>query len=219
MPAERRAACTLALFAKAPVAGQAKTRLIPLLGPEGAARAHEQMTRRALALLRGFAAQPGAQAVVWAAGDARHPLFETSALPVQAQCDGDLGARMRHCIAAHRGAGHVIVIGSDCPALDLPVLTQVRSHLDAGAALAFVPASDGGYVLVAARAQADDALLDSCFSGIAWSTAEVMPQTRAALAATGLRPERDWVELPALWDVDEPADYRRALAAGLLSDR
>jgi glycosyltransferase A (GT-A) superfamily protein (DUF2064 family) len=72
----------------------------------------------------------------------------------------------------------------------------------------FVPAEDGGYVLVgSAEANAVP------FTGIAWSTAEVMAQTRAALTAANQR----WAELPPSWDIDEPADVDRAVAAGLLA--
>ena len=69
-----------------------------------------------------------------------------------------------------------------------------------------IPAEDGGYVLLGLRRP-----LPQVFDGVAWSTPHVLAQTRAQLAAAGAR----WVELPALWDVDEPADWARlqALAA------
>ena len=45
-----------------------------------------------------------------------------------------------------------------------------------------------------------------------WSTRRVMAQTRERLSTVGAR----WVELPTLWDVDEPADWQRwnAMAHG-----
>jgi glycosyltransferase A (GT-A) superfamily protein (DUF2064 family) len=49
------------------------------------------------------------------------------------------------------------------------------------------------------------------FEGIAWSTEEVMAETRRRLNANGLK----WRELETLWDVDRPADYQRLLASGL----
>jgi glycosyltransferase A (GT-A) superfamily protein (DUF2064 family) len=78
--------------------------------------------------------------------------------------------------------------------------------LDA-ARMVFTPAEDGGYVLAGARR---GGLEPSCFSDVAWSTAQVMDQTRQRLRQAGWLPGRDWREMPALWDVDTPADYLRA---------
>ena len=61
----------------------------------------------------------------------------------------------------------------------------------------FVPALDGGYALVGLQ-RAQPAL----FQGIAWSTPQVMAQTRARAAAAGLT----WTERDPVADIDEPAD-------------
>ncbi|MBC7621623.1 MAG: DUF2064 domain-containing protein, partial [Candidatus Saccharibacteria bacterium] len=66
-----------------------------------------------------------------------------------------------------------------------------------------IPAEDGGYVLIGMRRWVPQALQD-----IAWSTDQVLAQTRAQLLACGA----SWQELPALWDVDEPADWARLQA-------
>ncbi|HCN90034.1 MAG TPA: hypothetical protein DIT28_12800, partial [Oxalobacteraceae bacterium] len=62
----------IAVFAKAPVAGAAKTRLIPLLGEQGAADAQRAMTLRTLRTAQ--AAAPG-QVSLWTAGDHAHSFF------------------------------------------------------------------------------------------------------------------------------------------------
>jgi len=64
------------------------------------------------------------------------------------------------------------------------------------------PAEDGGYVLVGLARDVE------AFDGVRWSTADVMTQTRAKLAASGAR----WTELPMLWDIDNRADLARWLA-------
>lgn len=208
----------VAIFARAPVPGAAKTRLIPLLGPEGAADAQQTMTLRALET-----ACDAAQGNVslWAAGDAAHPFFRECAMTypvtIQTQTDGDLGKRMRHCLETlltrHE---RVLLIGTDCPALTPENLRQSAAAMQDGVRMVFMPAEDGGYVLVGAHADIDPHSLAAAFANIEWSTPQVMSQTRERLAGNGWKLDRGWAEMPTSWDVDEPADYQRARAAGLL---
>ncbi|WP_029888651.1 TIGR04282 family arsenosugar biosynthesis glycosyltransferase [Polycyclovorans algicola] len=196
------------VFAKAPVAGFAKTRLIPALGAEGAAALQATLTRRALRT----AAASGAEVWLWSAGDVDHPFWaELSAEGAPrrvAQQGDDLGARMAHAlITMHAGEHPALIIGSDCPALTAAHLAAAITALDDHDQV-FIPAEDGGYVLVGSR-RPDAAL----FSAIDWGTDQVMAQTRVRLQARGAH----HCELPALWDVDEPADWRRAHAEGLIS--
>lgn len=200
----------IAIFTRAPVPGTAKTRLIPLLGEEGAARVQRQMTWRTLDTA---CAVPDAQVSLWCAGDIGHPFLQECAdhfgVPCLPQSDGDLGLRMAHCLrtvlVSHRKA---LLIGTDCPAFDVGALQSAALALDA-ARMVFTPAEDGGYVLVGARR---GGLAPRCFDDVAWSTAQVMAQTRQRLREAGWQQGRDWHEMPMLWDVDTPADYLRAQA-------
>lgn len=138
------------VFARAPVAGAAKTRLIPLLGAAGAAALHGQLITRALATAR--AATPG-ELTLWCAPDAAHPFLQSAAQQyganLQAQHGADLGARMAHAFAATlQHATHAICIGADCPALTARHLQQAAAALRDGDDAVFVPAEDGGYALV-----------------------------------------------------------------------
>jgi glycosyltransferase A (GT-A) superfamily protein (DUF2064 family) len=90
----------------------------------------------------------------------------------------------------------VLLMGSDAPALKAPVLRAALQALDTADAV-FVPALDGGYVLVGLCRAAP-----MLFEGMAWSTPQVMQHTRERAAAAGLRV----AELAALSDIDEPAD-------------
>jgi uncharacterized protein len=111
--------CAVGVFARAPVPGQTKTRLIPTLGPEGAANLAIQMLRHALRVA--IQADLGPVAL-WAAGDARHPLLlelaHEASVMVRPQADGDLGARMWQALASMQSAvcPRAMVIGSDVPA-------------------------------------------------------------------------------------------------------
>jgi rSAM/selenodomain-associated transferase 2/rSAM/selenodomain-associated transferase 1 len=114
----------------------------------------------------------------------------------------DLGARMQAALRSALDRGRpALLIGTDCPALDAAHLAAAADALRDHDAV-FVPAEDGGYVLVG-LARAVDA-----FEGIAWSGAGVMAATRARLAAAGA----SWRELPPLWDVDRAEDLRRLAA-------
>lgn len=202
----------VAIFTRAPVAGASKTRLIPLLGAEGAARAQRAMTWHALEMA---CALPDATVSLWCAGDVAHPFLQLCSrhfdVECLAQCDGDLGARMagclRHGLAAHE---RVLLIGSDCPAMTTAALADAVAAL-AEARMVFIPAEDGGYVLVGARRGGLEA---GCFDEVGWGSAEVMVQTRQRLAQRGWRVGHDWREMTALWDVDTPEDFRRACRVG-----
>lgn len=189
----------LVIFAKAPVAGLAKTRLIPALGAAGAAALAQRMLAHAVAM--GIAVGPD-RLEVCATPDASHPAFGClpEAVRLERQGEGDLGQRM------HRAFGRVLaqhermlLIGTDAPALDTAALRQAAGALQEHDAV-FVPALDGGYALAGLRSPSA-----ALFEGIGWSTSAVMAQTRDRLRAAGLR----WHELPAVADVDEPADLAR----------
>lgn len=186
------------VFAKAPVPGLAKTRLAPALGEAGAAVLAERMLRQALA--QAVAADVG-PVELCAAPDASHPALQAAAaehgVRLTEQGTGDLGLRMHRAFARSlMHHGRVLLIGTDAPSLDAAVLRQAASALQDHDAV-FVPALDGGYALVGQR-RADP----RWFSDMRWSHDRVMEDTRERLRAAGVR----WAELPAVADIDEPAD-------------
>ena len=91
-----------------------------------------------------------------------------------------------------------LLIGTDVPGLDVAYLARAAAALQSNDAVVG-PAEDGGYVLVGLARDVD------AFGGVHWSTPEVMAQTRAKLAAAGVR----WTELPTLWDLDTQEDFVR----------
>jgi rSAM/selenodomain-associated transferase 1 len=137
----------IAVFAKAPVAGAVKTRLAPLLGAEGAARLHRALVRRAL----GTALRAGVAVELWCTPDAGDPFFTGCArefgVRLRVQEGATLGDRMGHAIAAGPPGVATLLIGSDCPALDAEDLLRAAGALATHDAV-FIPAEDGGYVLV-----------------------------------------------------------------------
>jgi len=195
------------VMAKAPVPGAVKTRLVPALGADGAAALAARMLRHTLAQ-----AQAAALGPVWLCGAPRADDGAFAAALGGTGCsrwqrmdqgEGDLGARMARAAAARLAEQpRVLIVGTDCPALDAAVLRAAAAMLDAHDAV-LVPALDGGYVLVGLRA-GGDGLLQALFDSLPWSTPGLLHATRARLAAAGLR----HAELPALADIDEPPDLR-----------
>lgn len=192
-------ATQLIVMAKAPVPGLAKTRLIPALGADGAARLAARLLDHAMAQAR--AAQLG-DVILACAPDALHAAFAAQARSLGTtlvpQGHGDLGARMHRLFvnAFGQGARRVVLFGTDVPTLDAALLRCADAAL-ADADAVFAPAADGGYALVGLRRPAP-----SLFEAMPWSTAAVMATTRERLAQAGLR----HVELPEVHDIDEPAD-------------
>jgi len=206
--ARRPEATRIAVFAKAPVAGEVKTRLAAILGPEGAAGLHAGLVRHAIST----AVQSRAGAVeLWCAPDESHPFFERCArefgVALRRQQGVDLGERMRRAVDAALASGEaIVVIGSDCPALAVADLRDAAEALRTHDAV-IAPAEDGGYVLIGLSAS-----VPGLFDGIAWGGSAVMAATRARLA------DARWKELATRWDVDRPEDYARLAREGLLQE-
>jgi rSAM/selenodomain-associated transferase 1 len=201
----------IAVFARAPVAGMVKTRLVPQLGAEGALRLHRQLIESTL-----FRARDAAlgEVTLWLAGEVGHPevtaCVARQRVGLQAQRGDDLGMRMHAAFAATFAAQPrhgCLLIGTDCPALSPAHLQEAAAAL-AGHDVVLVPALDGGYVLVGLNAPRA-----ALFHDIAWGTPAVLEATRARIAAARLR----CAELPALPDLDTADDFHAALAAGWIA--
>lgn len=206
--AEPAVAPEIAVLAKAPIPGLAKTRLIPRLGAEGAARLQAALTERAA----GTALQAGLGPVtLWCTPSHRHPAFAEMAdrlgFALEDQPVGDLGVKMAGAVAAHTVRAPVLLIGTDCPALTSGHLRSAATALTAGDDAVLLPAEDGGYVLIGLAVQRP-----ALFDRVPWGTERVMEETRKRLRSLGLR----WSEPATLWDVDRPADLDRLAASGLL---
>jgi len=201
-----RAGTAVAVMAKAPVPGQAKTRLVPLIGEAGAARAQRGFILLTLATAR--QASTGAL-TLHGAPDVEHRLFRLLAqrhgVACVPQAEGDLGHRMAAVMVDHFNEHRrqpLLIVGTDCPVLTPEHLQRAADALQTHDSV-LIPAEDGGYVLIGLRRA-----LPSVFQRVDWSTPRVMAQTRERLNALGA----SWLELPALWDVDDPQDWQRLQA-------
>jgi uncharacterized protein len=186
----------IAVLAKAPIPGLAKTRLIPTVGAHAAAVLQERLTEQTVQTALTADIGP---VTLWCAPDITHASFRdlVARFPVTLarQPDGDLGARMLAALAS----GPALVIGSDCPAFTPEHLRAAADALD-HADVVLIPAEDGGYVLIGARAPQSE-----LFSGVSWGMPTVLAETHERIAALNLKA----VELSPLWDVDTESDLAR----------
>lgn len=190
------------LFAKAPVSGRVKTRLIPFLTPEQAAQLHRAMVYDMLEMLQGLR-------------DLAHielhtdiPTCDWPESPVarRLQPEGELGRKLWITMARGLAEGHasVLVLGSDSPGLPG---SHVTGLLNSGADIKLGPTEDGGFYGICAGR-----VVPEMFDGVRWSTSHTLTDTLTALARAGLS-----AEIGEGWsDVDEPGDLLRARSAPLL---
>jgi rSAM/selenodomain-associated transferase 1 len=203
------------VFAKAPVPGEVKTRLIPVLGRDGAAELYCRLVQQTLATvamarvggLELWTTAPGEQAFLQACE--RPP-----GISLLLQPQGDLGARMSAALAHGLArARAVLLVGSDVPTMCCDDLRDARDALANGSDAVLGPAEDGGYWLIGLSRHAAE-----LFRDLPWSTPAVLDATRTRLRALRWR----WHELPTRWDVDRPADLQRLAAephlGGLVRD-
>ena len=190
----------LIIFTRYPEPGKTKTRLIPLLGAEGAAILQRQMTEQKLAEVNQLLSFYPLSVEVHFAGGNEQLMQEWLGLNwvYRRQNEGDLGGRMASAFQLSFAAGMtaVVLIGSDCPDLNASLMAKsfqlLRQH-----DLILGPALDGGYYLIGLRR-----LIPELFTGIPWSTAEVLQQTLSIAQRLGLTVAK----LPLLSDVDRPED-------------
>lgn len=192
---------TLVIFSKAPQPGAAKTRLIPALGAEGAARLARRMLAHTLQQALAAGAGPIELCMSPAPGNkAWHGVALPAGVACTAQGEGDLGQRMGRAVARVTGQQQsVLLFGTDCPSLTAAHVIEADRQLARHDAV-LVPVADGGYILIGLKTPCPE-----LFTDMPWSTPAVAAETLRRMAALGLRV---W-QGPVLHDIDEPADLAR----------
>ncbi len=189
------------IFTRYPSPGTTKTRLIPTLGPEGAAALQQQMTEHITRQCLSFIEHQEASLQIYHHGGCNQDMTQwLGPHHYTIQPEGDLGSRISSALTAaiNKGFGKIIILGSDCPGitpdlLQKALLTLTETDLVLG------PAHDGGYYLIGLKQ--DSTCL---FEDISWGTNMVLQQTikkaQAATMTIGL--------LEVLNDIDRPEDIK-----------
>lgn len=190
------------IFAKAPIPGQCKTRLIPALGAAAAAKLHQQLLIQTLHM----ASQTGLCPIeLWCHPTHDHDFFLQCAieypLTLHQQQGHDLGQRMHHAIdASLQQSRQAILIGSDCPVITTDYLRCALTALEQKNDAVIGPVEDGGYVLIGLQRSAS-----YLFNQINWGSNQVFEQTQQRLKQLNFK----WHELETLWDIDRIEDWLR----------
>ena len=187
----------IVIFAKAPVPGKVKTRLIPALGEAGAARLAQRMLADTVAQALAARVRTTELCATPHPDDPQWAGHLPAGVRLSDQGSGDLGQRLgAAALRVIRAGERVLLIGTDCPALDAQRLAEAAAQLETHDCVIH-PARDGGYVLLGLTRHDP-----SLFSDIAWSTDTVAATTIARITALG------WSLFvgDTLNDIDEPAD-------------
>jgi hypothetical protein len=203
MPSKRR----VILFGRYPLPGQTKTRLIPVLGPVGAADMQRRLTERSLSTILGSAIP--ALSVTFCHSGGRPSQVRRwlghSGIGFDKQAGPDLGARMDNALrkALLQGCDHVLLVGTDIPAMTTGHLRAAFEAL-ARSDLVLGPSRDGGYWLIGVKRPVD------VFQNMAWGGPDVLARTEAAAKRQGLTCAR----LETLNDIDTASDLQAWRPAG-----
>ena len=184
------------VFTKEPVVGRVKTRLIPALGEEKAKQVHEQLLSSLLGKLKNNSVCP---VELWVNGNSDSSIFKNSGFPVHKQCGNDLGEIMADASTKVLARSEqVILIGSDCPDMDVEYLKKAFESLEVEDNDGVIgPAEDGGYVLLGFKK-----IEPQIFQNIPWGGNDVLEKTEDLIAGKGLK----FIRLLTLADVDRPED-------------
>jgi rSAM/selenodomain-associated transferase 1 len=188
----------LIIFARNPIAGRVKTRLIPALGIRGATALYREMLEQTLKTALRL---KGVNVSLWCTETGGDCSTYTDAYDssLYIQQGNNLGERMHQAIEQQlQTAAHALLIGTDCPGFTTEHLESAFAALQSHDAV-LGPSSDGGYVLIGLN-QPQHHL----FSDIDWSTDKVLEQTRQRLVAHKL----SFKELEELHDIDTPDDLK-----------
>jgi len=200
-PSPPPASAVIIVFAKAPVAGQVKTRLCPPLTPDEAASLHGSLV---LDLLERCQSLKECDRILAGAPTPEHPFFGAMKtrfkIPVWDQVGHDLGARMAHTFQSSLGSPYhsVVIVGTDIPGITVQLIsTAFKSLQDHDVVVG--PTVDGGYYLIGLRSPVPE-----LFENIPWSTDSVFALTQEKITALGLSLKI----LPMLRDLDTVEDLQ-----------
>jgi uncharacterized protein len=197
----------LAVMAKAPVPGQVKTRLLPLLTAEAAAELSRSLLVDQLNQVKEL--NTADFYLAFAPDDARLLMehLAPACFHLFPQQGDELGARMAAVFKKLFDLGYknIVLIGADLPPVPLRFFFEAYAFLESSnKRVVLGPSRDGGYYLVGCNQPTPE-----IFEGMSWSHSLVLAQTLERLAASRV----DFHLLPSWFDIDTPDDLRHLPSA------
>lgn len=190
------------VFAKAPIAGEVNTRLIPDIGVDAATQLQVELIDLKL---KGLQKNKLCEIELWCSPDSNHAFFKECknkyGVTLFSQQGDDLGVRMSLAIKESlKRFKRVVLIGTDAPSLTLDQIEVAVKKLGEENDIVIVPAEDGGYVLIGMSQYCD-----GVFQLVPWGTDKVFSCTCENIKANNLVSS----ELDICWDIDRVEDYHR----------
>lgn len=168
------------IFTRYPVPGTTKTRLIPALGADGAARIQKIMSEQVVQTARQLKEEAKLCLSVYFTGGSRRQMRDWlgSDLVYHDQKGSDLGERMMHALqdAIQRGSKRIILLGADCPDIDSHLIAHTLNKLKTRQ-LVLGPSTDGGFYLIGISSRLPRATLPILLKNISWGTHNVFQTT------------------------------------------
>jgi rSAM/selenodomain-associated transferase 2/rSAM/selenodomain-associated transferase 1 len=195
----------LIVFTRYPEPGKTKTRLIPLLGAEGAAELQRKMTEHTLSQVKMLSTRHELSVEIRYEGGDKN-LMQTwlgQDFRCRPQGSGDLGRRMKRSLedALRAGATQAVIIGTDIPDITNGIIQKAFDALKLKN-LVLGPAKDGGYYLIGLQKNSLSQAIPDLFTGINWGAGDVFEKTIKIAKDSGL----SFTLLDVLKDVDHPED-------------
>lgn len=215
----------LIIFTRYPETGSTKTRLIPLLGAEGAANLQRKMTENTLSRMKGLTASNDLTIEIRYDGGNEEVMRQWlgSELDYASQGDGDLGGRMKRAFddAFKSGAASVVIIGTDIPELTAVDITKAFVALKQKK-MVMGPAKDGGYYLIGLQKNEVSSAVGDLFTGITWGERDVLKKTLKIAEGFGLSysllkemDDVDWPEDIFIWERSQISERRDVTSNGI----
>jgi hypothetical protein len=194
------------LFTRYPHPGKCKTRLIPTLGGEGAAKVHRQLVAHNIATLSTFSTLH--------ANTTYHIYYDGASVQDMEQWLGkqilmkqhgnNIGERMANALIMElQTAENCLLVGSDCPDISPELLKEAFQALQQND-LILGPAYDGGYYLIGVNKSCKIEAIRQLFRGIHWGSDRVLQETRLRANELHFRVHL----LQKLHDIDTPDDLK-----------
>ena len=195
----------LIVFTRYPEPGTTKTRLIPLLGAEGAADLQRKMTELTILQVKRLLSRRELNVEIRYEGGDKN-LMRTwigQDFEYRPQGSSDLGQRMKRSFedAFGAGASTAVIIGTDIPEITEDIIQKAFSALQRKN-MALGPAKDGGYYLIGLQKNFLSHAIPHLFSGINWGADDVLEKTIKIAKHSGL----SFTLLDVLQDIDHPED-------------
>lgn len=186
------------MFAKAPIPGEVKTRLLPYFTKEDAARLHEAFIYDTFKSV----SRIGAKKFLFCHPSIEHSIFRKisndTGIRLMEQRGKDLGERMKNAtdMLFEEGFKRVIILGADSPSLPVKYIEDGFKRLT-DYSIVIGPSIDGGYYLIGAKSS-----VPRIFDDVPWGTGRVFRTT----LEKGIRLGLDLYILPFWYDIDTIED-------------